>query len=117
MADTVNKSYGFSFRGINESKLVETLIPVGQFNVDELLGAIKTNIVDLQFIVHYGVIKELLYVKGYSEVSKVGTDKFQAFILKRKEDTITQDDNKNYFVNGKQIILSFSGYNVSIVEI
>lgn len=118
-ADTVIKSYAFNARGNGEFKLIDTCLPIGKPNVNELLAVVKNN-TDTGFMVEYGTIREISSFRGQVLVnapSKVGMEKFQAFILKREGDTITHDDKMNYFINKKQLMLNFSSYDVSIIEI
>ena len=115
----VGKYYGFNFFGEgNETKLVQTYLPVGQPALEDLLYSVKGYVHHVKFKVLFGTIKELTLfddVVTGNAASKAGKDKFQAFILKRKNDEVTGEGD-DYFVNGKKLDLGFSLYDVSVVE-
>ena len=114
------KYHGFNFFGAgHNTELVRTFLPVGELGLDELLYSAKGYARNRNFKVLFGTVKELTIVQNDIKVnspSKVGGEKFQAFILKGKADTVTGEGD-DYFVNGEKLSLGFSSYNVNIIEI
>lgn len=117
------KYYAFNFAGkdfFTERELVRTYLPIGQLSLPELLDTAKEYEKGLTFRPIYGLIKEVMWkdngTPGINSPSRVGGEKFQAFIFKRSGDTIT-GDGTNYYVNGEKVDLEFGGYSVEIVEV
>ena len=115
----VGKYYGFNLFGeSNETELMQTYLPVGQPDLGDLLHSVKGYARSAKFKVLFGTIKELTLFDDVitgNAPSTTGKDKFQAFILKRKNDEVTGEGDY-YFVNGKKLDLGFGLYDVSVVE-
>ncbi len=113
------KYYGFHFMGDNhKSHLAQTYLPVGQLELDHLLQDAVGYLSSANFDVTYGFVKELTLFNGriaMNSPSKVGKEKYQAFIIKNKNDDV-KNESGDYFINGVKIDFSFSLYDVSIVE-
>lgn len=116
----VDKYYGFYFCGKSfDRKLSQTYLPVDQLELDHLLSEAKDYSNGAEFKVLFGLVKELTLFDGKIRVespSKVGGEKFQAFIFKREGDEITNKGG-DYFVNGEKLDLNFSSYDVTIIEV
>lgn len=114
------KYYGFHFMDDNNNfKLSQTYLPVNQLELKHLLSDGVDYSRDAEFKVLFGFIKELTLVNGkvvINSPSKVGGEKYQAFIFKRKGETVN-NEGSDFFVNGKKIDFNFIQYNVSIVEV
>lgn len=111
--------YYFSGEGFDDRKLCQTYLPVDQLGLNELLDNIKSYLRQVEFKVQFGFIKELTLFDRKIRVnspSKVGREKLQAFILKRKGDEITGGGD-DYFINGGKLDMCFGQYEVSILEI
>jgi len=115
--------YGFQLNGkefIGGRKLVQTFLPVGQMEMEGLISEIKDYAVSCDFPVVYGFVKELLVSNREIKMnnpSKVGTEKLQAFIIKRDGQTITNNDG-SYFIDGERIEFDgFRRYEISIIEV
>ena len=113
------KYYGFKFFGNDyDSELCRIPTLVGTSELTELLISASRYSHNLRFKALFGVIKELTFIDGKIKIdspSKVGREKNQAFIFKRKDDVITGGGN-DYFLNGERLDLGFESYDVSIVE-
>lgn len=115
-----DKYYGFHFCGKGfDRKLCQTYLPVDQLELDHLLHDAIGYTKMVGFKILFGLVKELTLFNGEVRInspSKVGGEKFQAFILKRKGEEIT-NEGSDYFINGVKLDMSFQEYNVTILEV
>ena len=113
------KYYGFHFMGDNhKSKTAQTYLPVGQLELEHLLHDAIGYLSEADFPVIFGFVKELTVLNGkvlMTSPSKVGREKYQAFIIKNGKDEIKNEGN-DYFINEEKIDFSFSQYEVSVIE-
>jgi len=116
---SIEKYYGFQFKGENfSSELVKTHLPIDQLGLDHLISDGLDYSLNLKFKALYGLIRELTLFNDDIRVnspSMVGQEKYQAFIIKRSNDVITNEGG-SFFLNGKKIELDFTSYNVTIVD-
>jgi len=115
-----DKYYGFHLMGDNHKfHLAQTYLPVGQLWLEDLLQNVTGYLHSADFNVIFGFVKELTVFNErvlINSPSKVGKEKYQAFILKKSTDEIKNEEDI-YFINGIKIDFSFSQYDVSIIEI
>ncbi|HEU0085375.1 MAG TPA: hypothetical protein VFQ59_00220 [Candidatus Paceibacterota bacterium] len=115
----MDKYYGLYLCGEDfNRKLSNTYLPVGQVSLPELVEDIPSHFKSVGFKVEFGFIKELT-CDGERIViqspSKVGGDKLQAFLVKKKSDVVTFDETY-YYINGKRLDHRFNLYKVTIIE-
>ena len=114
------KYYGFHFMGDkHKCKLAQTYLPVDQLELNHLLHDAIGYLYNADFKVLFGFVKELKMNNGrviINSPSKVGKEKYQAFILKRKTDEVRGEGN-DYFLNETKIDFNFVQYDVSIIEV
>ena len=97
----------------------QTCLPIDQLELNHLLHEDRNYSKSVDFEVIFGFIKELTLLNGEVKIeipSKVGKERFQAFIFKRKNDSIASE-GKDVFVNEKKIDFDFSRYDVNIFNI
>ena len=103
----------------HDMTMFQTPFIVGVASLTDLIQSVPRYIHALDFNAYFGLIKEFTDhgERNTLEVpAKVGKEKLQAFVLKRKGDVITNEGG-TFFINGKRLTLDFTLYDVSIVEI
>lgn len=114
--------YGFHFMGqaLDQRKLIQSFLPVGQLSLDEIADNVKDYLREIDFNASCCLIKELTLFNGNVAVnkpSKVGGEKLQAFMLKKPSDTINHDNKGVYLINGEEFSLNFTQYDVTILDV
>ncbi len=119
----MEKYYAFYFCGkdfFTERELSRTYILAGETQLEELLQIAKEYEKNLKFRPQYGLIREVTWkpdgTPGINSPSCVNGEKFQAFIFKRANESVT-GDGTIYSINGERIDLEFDRYQVEILEI
>ena len=116
----IEKYYGFQFCGPDgKRELIKTYLPINQLEIDHLISDGLERSFDLKFKALYGLIRELSLVNEKVRLnipSKVGGEKYQAFIIKRKGDVIT-GEGSSFYLNGEKLHLNFISYDVTIIDL
>lgn len=98
---------------------MQSFFPVGRLSLDEFPSIVINYLKSVEFAAVCCLIKELTSIDGVvrsNSPSKIGKEKFQAFLFKRKGDDIT-NNNGDYVINGVKFNLNFTQYQVHIVTI
>lgn len=104
----------------DQRKLIQSFLPVGQLSLDEISYSVKDYLKEIDFTASCCLIKELTIVDNRVAVnkpSKVGEKKLQAFILKKPNSVVTDDNEGAYSIDGQEFSLNFSQYQVTILDV